>query len=175
MGWGAFMSVGKTLAAVLCLFVFCDASAFAKHKLKTGSSGQGQQQTPPSTTPSYVAQTNKIICGSGCAWSDGSRPDVLLRLGLLNPLFPMFPIAFTGRFTVRSFDEAPNWLPRYSSADWTVGGGFEVGLTSNMSLWSELSHTASTGTSGCLECLVSGAAAGRYESNVVRIGFVLRN
>src|SRR5215470_16224631 len=105
MGWGASMSVGKTLAAVLCLFVLCDASAFAKsHKLKTGSSSSAPQ-TPPATTPAYVAQTNKIICGSGCAWSDGSRPDVLLRLGLLNPLFPMFPIAFTGRFTVRSFDE----------------------------------------------------------------------
>jgi hypothetical protein len=177
------MSIGKTLAAVLCLLAACDTAAFAcRHHCTTGSTtsntgnlngGSTASKTP--VTPTYFTPPNKIVCGTGCEWSDGSRPDVLLRLGVVNPLLPMFPIAFTGRFTVRSFDEVPNWVPRYSSSDWTIGGGLEVGITSNVSLWSELSHTAASGTAGCLQCLVSGANASKYEGNVIRIGFVLRN
>jgi hypothetical protein len=89
--------------------------------------------------------------------------------------YTSLPFFLTGRFTIHAFDQGPNWMPQYSSTDWIAGGGIELPLSSGISLWAELSRTASTGIFGCASCLFSGPSTNNYQMDVVRIGFVMRN
>jgi hypothetical protein len=173
---GALVWIKAQAAIFLCLLL-CTGAALAKVKskpiIKTGDGGN-----PPAsrtvTTSSGASSASVPFCGAACEWLDTSSPDMRARVFLPSLPYTPFPVFLTGRYTLRSFEDAPSWIPRYSSADWTVAGGLEVPLTSVMSLWGEVSRTMPTGVSGCAGCLVSGSLSNKYQSDIARAGFLFR-
>jgi hypothetical protein len=142
------------------------------------SSSSGSGTAVATVRPVSALGAPLSLCGIVCEGSDDSSPDLTARLNLQYvPYVPFtsFPVFLSTRFTYRSFEQEPNWLLRLSSADWTVGAGLEVLLTSNISLRGEVSHTTPTGVTGCPACLLSGPLSDKYENNLVRASFVLRN
>jgi hypothetical protein len=188
--WGALMSTNKARAAVLSFLLpwanpalpaslaFASAVKRSPHVPVKISSSSGSGTAAATVRPVSVLGTPLSLCGIVCDGSDDASPDLTARLNLQYiPYIPFtsFPVFLSARFTYRSFEQEPNWLLRLSSADWSVGGRLEVVLTSNISLRGEVSHTAPTGVSGCPSCLLSGPVSDKYENNVVRASFVLRN
>jgi hypothetical protein len=142
------------------------------------SSSSGPGTATATVRPASALGAPLSLCGIVCEGSDDSSPDLTARLNLQYvPYVPFtsFPVFLSTRFTYRSFEQEPNWLLRLSSADWSVGAGLEVLLTSNISLRGEVSHTTPTGVTGCPACLLSGPLSDKYENNLVRASFVLRN
>jgi hypothetical protein len=188
--WGALMSTNKARAAVLVLLLpwanpalpaSLAPTSVVKHSPHVPvkiSSSSGSATAAATVRPVSALGAPLSLCGIVCEGSDDSSPDLTARLNLQYvPYVPFtsFPVFLSARFTYRSFEQEPNWLLRLSSADWSVGAGLEVLLTSNMSLRGEVSHTTPTGVSGCPACLLSGPLSDKYENNLVRASFVLRN
>lgn len=148
----------------------------APPKTQSGDTTTTTTATATRTVATYSGASTASVpfCGAACEWMDTSSPDLRARVGLPALPYSPFPVFLTGRFTLRSFEDAPSWIPRYSSADWTVGGGLEVPLTSIISLWGEVSHTMPSGVSGCAGCLLSGPVSSRYGSDITRAGFLFR-
>ena len=181
---GALVWIKAQAAVFLCLLLWA-SPAFSRHlKPKPTPSGDGGTPTTTTTTTtttprtittySGASSTSVPFCGAACEWLDTTSPDLRARVGLPVLPYTSFPVFLTGRFTLRSFEDAPSWVPRYSSADWTAGGGLEVPLTSIISLWGEVSHTMPSGVSGCAGCLLSGPVSSKYGSDITRAGFLFR-
>jgi hypothetical protein len=175
---GALVWIKAQAAVFLCLLLWA-SPAFAtkvhtkpKPPVQTGDGNAPATRTV--TTYSGASTTSVPFCGAACEWLDTSSPDLRARVGL--PVLPYapFPVFLTGRFTLRSFEDAPSWVPRYTSADWTAGGGLEVPLTSIISLWGEVSYTMPSGVSGCAGCLLSGPLSSKYGTDIARAGFMFR-
>jgi hypothetical protein len=177
---GALVWIKAQAAVLLCLLLWASPAFPANIILKHGKGGSKTGGGPvvtlnqtPRPTPTYSA-SSASFCGAACEWLDTTSPDMRARVFLPSLPYSPFPVFLTGRYTMRSFEDAPSWIPRYSSADWTVAGGLEVPLTSIMSLWGEVSRTMPSGVSGCASCLVSGSLSNKYQSDVARAGFLFR-
>jgi len=139
---GALVWIKAQAAVFLCLLLGASPALARSHTTTTKLKPKPPQSGDASTTAtravtSYSGASNSSVpfCGAACEWLDTSSPDLRARV-VVPPLpYTPFPVFLTGRFTLRSFEDAPGWIQRYSSADWTVGGGLEVPLTSIISLW----------------------------------------
>jgi hypothetical protein len=176
---GALVWIKAQAAVFLCLLLWAGPAFPGSHitkpkKQPVPSADASPVATRTVSTYSGTPSASVPFCGAACEWLDTSSPDLRARVGLPSLPYSPFPVFLTGRFTLRSFEDAPSWIPRYSSADWTVGGGVEVPLTSIISLWGEVSRTMPSGVSGCAGCLVSGTLSNKYLSDIARAGFLFR-